>query len=675
MNTARTCISQTLSLLLLFVLLLPMYSSAQGLDVSIGEVNFSGLPRVTFKACVRVDGQIVRGVDPSNMMLLENGELVPVTIRCPDPTEINSVVLVLDNSGSMQAAMPKLIEASKRLVDSLGPNDEAAIITLGDAVVLVEDFTTDKDVLKAALDQLVAQGGTRLFSATYRACAELETRSGNRHAVVITDGADTGSNHTVIDAIDYANAIEAKIHTIAFDIEGSARDLMEQMAVETGGIFFFVSRPGELTSVYETIADIITEPCCIAEYVSQSCKDSVRSLLLTVQHNGETADDVQTVISPVRALQTTLSVEVPEDLTPLATGRGYVDITPPPSTELALTMSFTLHYDPNLVQISLLPFTLATVTQDQVVEMSRIGPGRLRVSLTEIKPPFASTRLFGFPIEALQADSSRKVPFSISDIVIEGCPTEFTTVPDSTLICQCYRALDIEMDTLPLFAADQSVVLPVRVRGGLEMSLPLVADLSLQLPSEIQDVDVLPGNLFPAEALSWTREGDELRMAIEERVLPTDTSGVLAYLRFGPNEEQGIRRINLSLLESELWQRCCPLDGEPAGTFVVQDGNCDFVLKLRQPEVEVQNAPNPFSASNCASTDIVLRIPSAFADRHATLDVLDGQGRLLRRLFDGTLTEGEHRQRFDAGELPAGVYHAVLRSGDLVVSRAMLYVR
>ena len=672
----RSLSLQVIVLLPVFLFLLsPLPAVAQNLEVSINEVDFSDLPRVTFKACIRENGMIVRGLDPTQMSLLENGSVQELSVRCPDPTEINSVALVLDNSGSILPALPKLVEASKQLVDSLGPTDEAAIVTFGRSIRVDQSFTTNKPLLKSVLDGMVASGGTAMFSATYRACLELESRSGNLHAVVISDGEDNQSTHSVEEVIDYANFLGVKLHTIAFDIAPEFQDVMKKMSVETGGVHFFVSRPSELSAVYEKIADIITEPCCIGEYVSTSCEDTLRSLLLTVTHGGETSSDLVQLRSPARTVQTNLTVDVPPDLTPLATGLGYVNISPPPTTELTLSLSFTLHYDENLTEIPLLPFTLGTVAQNQLVDMRRIGPGQLRFTFEEILPPFLTGRLVGFPLQALVADSSKKVPFYITDVDIKGCPMEFTLVPDSTLICQCYRSLEVKLDTLPAFEANQEILLPLRIRGGLETVLPLQAQLSLAVPAELEHVDILPGDLFADGDVTWLRDADRIDIAVPAPAFPMDTAGVLAYLRIGPNTGQKVRVIDFSVLGSDLWQRCCPMEGDRPAIRILQDGNCEFLLRRVEPTVEIENAPNPFTASDGGTTQIVFRIPAAEDGRHFTLDVRDSQGRLLHRLFDGSLTEGEHRLRFSAADLPAGVYHAVLQSGDLVVTRSMLYVR
>jgi len=662
-------------LLLITALALPATLRAQQLDVAITDVDFSQLPRVTFKACVRENGQIVRGLDESMFMLLENGTPQNISIRCPDPTEINSVALVLDNSGSIFAALPKLVEASKRLVDSLGDNDEAAIVTFGRSIQIEQAFTTDKTRLKNVLDGMVASGGTAMFDAAIEACNQLEQRSGNRHAVIISDGEDNLSSATVDDVIELANLLDIKLHTIAFDIAPDVQDQMRRMAVETGGVYFFVSRPSELTTVYEKIADIITEPCCIGEYVSDNCEYTERSLLLTVNDGSRSGTNQVTLPCPWRSEQSTLTVDVPEELTPLATGRGYIDIAPVPSLELKLTLSFTLVYDENLVEIPLLPFTLATIAQNQLVDMKRISPGRLRFTLSEIEPALATSRLVGFPIQALVADSSKRVSFRIEDPEIVGCPTEFTMVPDSTLICQCFRALDVEMDSLRVYAANERISIPVRISGGLETGLPMLASIAVALPEGADDISVLPGTLVNAEDLEWEISGSRLDVATRGTVLPRDTSGVLVRIVLGPNTGKDVQQHRIALLASELWQRCCPTDGDLPVLRVLQDGNCSVILRRAAPQVEVENAPNPFSVTDGGRTTVILHVPEQLNGADVRLDIHDSRGTHVRTLYHGPLPEGEHHIPFDAGDLPAGTYYAVLVSGRTVVTRTMLYVR
>ncbi len=656
----------------LTLLLLTQMLAAQPLSVDIKSVDFSALPRISFKACVQRDGEIVRGLGAANLQLTENGVPRTLSVRCPDKSDYNSVVLVLDNSGSIFAALPKLIEASKQLVDSLGPNDEAAIIIFGRDLRMVQGFTNDKALLKSVLDAMVASGGTALFDASYMGCEELSFRAGDKHAVIITDGEDNLSTRTDDEVIALANIVGAKLHTIAFDIAPAYRDLMERMAVQTGGAHFFVSRPGDLPAVYGTIAALITEPCCIAEYVTADCVDTLRSLLLTVVDGTDTARVQIDVVSPSRAEKMVLWLDVPDELTPLATDYGFVHISPVPSSEIALTMSFVLDYDQNLVDVPLLPFSLGTLTQNQIVKMERIAPGATRFVLDRITPALSTSLVVGFPVKALVADSSRRVGFRIRDIQIEGCPSTFDTATDSTLICQCFRALDVRLDSMRLLAADEEFTVPIVVGSGIEPGLTVTADITLLLPESAALAEIVEGELLEAGSIQWRRDGDTLFVTVRS-ALPRDTSGTLLYLHFTGKGSKVPEAHKLHVMYTELWQRCCPLDGELPSITILQDGRCEFIVRRKDAGLQLAAAPNPLRTGGSASVLMTMPGSQEIADIRVYLH--DMQGKALRLLYEGPVSSGETRINFDAAGLPAGRYLVVARAPGMLRSSPVILLR
>lgn len=78
--------------------------------------------------------------------------------------------------------------------------------------------------------------------------------------------------------------------------------------------------------------------------------------------------------------------------------------------------------------------------------------------------------------------------------------------------------------------------------------------------------------------------------------------------------------------------------------------------------------PHPFRST----TSISFRLSDA---RHSRLSVYDSRGRLVAVLHDGTLAPGAYTTRFDARDLPAGLYVAVLQSGSQVDRMKMLLLR
>jgi hypothetical protein len=54
---------------------------------------------------------------------------------------------------------------------------------------------------------------------------------------------------------------------------------------------------------------------------------------------------------------------------------------------------------------------------------------------------------------------------------------------------------------------------------------------------------------------------------------------------------------------------------------------------------------------------------------------MDVSGRQVARLVDGEMGAGEHAVRCDLSTLPAGVYHAVLRTGGAIQTTRFVHLR
>jgi hypothetical protein len=79
-------------------------------------------------------------------------------------------------------------------------------------------------------------------------------------------------------------------------------------------------------------------------------------------------------------------------------------------------------------------------------------------------------------------------------------------------------------------------------------------------------------------------------------------------------------------------------------------------------------SPNP--SRGAATLRFLLPEPG-----RVTLVVMDVSGRQVARLVDGEIEAGEHAVRCDLSTLPAGVYHAVLRTGGAVQTTRFVHLR
>ncbi|MDH7516321.1 MAG: VWA domain-containing protein [Bacteroidota bacterium] len=650
---------------LLFALAALTTAWAQKPLVTISDIDVLDLPRIRLRVCADGNASIVKGLDASSFLVRENGSPRPVSVLCPDPLSFNSVVLVLDNSGSMSPVMAKLIEAAGRLVDSLGEGDECAIVSFGRTIQLRQDFTTDRVLLKNVLAGMTAEGGTPLFDASCFAVDLLGARAGNRSAVIITDGEDNLSGSTAEDVVERALHFDARLYTIAFNISPESRRLMESMALATGGRFFTVVRPSDLPAVYERIAADIVDKCCRIEYLTDDCADTLRTVEVTLFAQGDTVSTGTTFVGPARPDSMRLTVEVPPLLEPLESGMAWVYCEPSPSPSLDFTLTFTIVFDPDLLDIDPpIPFTLGTASQNQIVSMTRTGTGRMRFSLSHIRPVEGTTRLVGFPLRGVPADSSRKVRVGIEAADLEGCPVVLRTADDSVMVCRCHRPLPVSIDSLAVAGKGGVIRIPLRIENGLETSLPMLLDARVRIPAETESVSMLDGAVVPHGALEGERlEAGIYRIRTSWPVAPLRERGLLATLLLVIPLEKAPVSYRVSIDSVLLWQRCCPSDSLHEEAVILIDGYCTPLLSRGADRISLAVAPNPVSR-RAGPARLTVMVPQGFGGDLLTLDIVNMHGETVRRVCSRPFPPGMSVVAIDVSPLSVGTYVVVAASGS-----------
>jgi Ca-activated chloride channel homolog len=210
-------------------------------------------------------GRFVGGLGPKDVELFEDDVAQEVTYfreaSADEPGERIplSVVLVLDASGSMARNMRFLQEAAINFVRKLEEVDTALVVQFNEGIKGSAEFTNDVERLEQFVDALQAYGGTSLNDAIHYGLNRIRDQKGRKAVVVFSDGEDTTSQLKEQEVLDYARAVEASIYTIG--IRGSVgggsspRGFLRKVAKETGGEFFFPERVGDLTKVFQAIAD------------------------------------------------------------------------------------------------------------------------------------------------------------------------------------------------------------------------------------------------------------------------------------------------------------------------------------------------------------------------------------------------------------------------------------
>jgi VWFA-related protein len=227
-----------------------------GLVVTITHVDSQSFPQVMAYVTVSDAGGWPLGVlTAADFQVFEDGSQVPaaslvVEMKRDDSRRDDSqdlgLVLALDVS-TPDATLDRIQEATKSLVDALGPQDEVAVIVFSDNVRVAQDFGTSKDELRAAIDALEPGGG---YTALNEAILEAVSMAGalppgRNMVVVVTDSENNIGSLSAADAVNKALESGVLVHTIGFGPKVEPQAL-EDIARLTGGQSHILPGPEEV---------------------------------------------------------------------------------------------------------------------------------------------------------------------------------------------------------------------------------------------------------------------------------------------------------------------------------------------------------------------------------------------------------------------------------------------
>jgi VWFA-related protein len=254
----RRRVARTLALpLLLQIAALPL--AGQALEPYRLSVN---VDLVELHATVRDrQGRFVSDLRQQDFEVYEEG--VRQSIRLFRHEDIPVTVgLVVDHSGSMREKLADVVAAARTFVQSSSPQDEMFVVNFNEHVTLglpaAIRFTNRSQELARAVSNVPATGQTALYDALVEANVRLQTGSRDKKVlIVISDGGDTASTHTMGEVLKIAEKSSALMYTIGiFDDEDPDRNpgVLKRLAQATGGEAIFPEKLGAVVAACERIA-------------------------------------------------------------------------------------------------------------------------------------------------------------------------------------------------------------------------------------------------------------------------------------------------------------------------------------------------------------------------------------------------------------------------------------
>ena len=233
-----------------------------------------------------------------------------------------SVALLLDSSGSTEAALEQIKSAAMAFLSNLRPHDRVMVISFNDSVEVLSELTNDAPRLEAAVRSIKSGEFTQVYEAVYTAVWErLRDVPGRKAVIVFSDGIDTASSEIsledTLDAVIESEDIivypiryatredtERKMETrlrasvnsdpqaLSAKLDESRRELdrayrggdeyLQQLADMSGGIVERADKLGDLKSALGRIAEELRHQYLLGYYPTNKQKDD-KSRRITVR--------------------------------------------------------------------------------------------------------------------------------------------------------------------------------------------------------------------------------------------------------------------------------------------------------------------------------------------------------------------------------------------------------
>jgi hypothetical protein len=109
------------------------------------------------------------------------------------------VVLMIDTSSSTQDKLREIQTAAFTFVQQLQNADRVKVISFDDKVNDLNDFTSDREILRSAIYKTKAGQGTKVYDAVELALNTIRKIRGRKAIVIFTDGMDWHSDNATFD--------------------------------------------------------------------------------------------------------------------------------------------------------------------------------------------------------------------------------------------------------------------------------------------------------------------------------------------------------------------------------------------------------------------------------------------------------------------------------------------
>ena len=261
---------------ILFLLLALTYSASAGSAFSISGVDTSAYPYASVYFSAFEDNFVeFKDLTPADFVVKENGKIIPekdVIVDCASDTAILNIVLVLDQSASMDSLVNGrrkwdwVKDGAKEFIDYVGGYDSVyvAIVAFAGESRIKCNFTNNPQELRDSLFKISSISSITNFNHAFLdpetgALELLKSRPVNQRRIVVflSDGHHSSHSEDLevnkITETHLANNIQ--LFSITFMSQNNPS--LTYISNQTGGRNYDLKKPEELNDIYKEIAKLV----------------------------------------------------------------------------------------------------------------------------------------------------------------------------------------------------------------------------------------------------------------------------------------------------------------------------------------------------------------------------------------------------------------------------------
>ena len=280
----------------------------QAPDPNVVKVVFSPIDK---------NGKLISALAKGDIRVFDDGTLQTITSFERLTDQRVSVAVLIDNSLSQQRLAQTATLTARGFVQSLmrSGTDQAMVVGFSGKATVGQELTTDKDTVLQAIDRLhfptpasISVGAilvkgpnpeveentaTAIWDAVWSASESLTVSStwdSRRAILLLSDGEDTFSQRSMVEAIERAQRNDVAVYAIGMgdkNFNKVRQGILKRLAEETGGRAFFPKQIVELETIFAQLSEELRSPYLL-RYTRTNRKPSGEIQKLKIQISGQT---------------------------------------------------------------------------------------------------------------------------------------------------------------------------------------------------------------------------------------------------------------------------------------------------------------------------------------------------------------------------------------------------